>query len=72
MKLLRNKQTGLVRILSKYGLTNYFHDKEEALVDYKRVKRNFLARERNEMLQDLTGTSAAEARRDMGLNSGGY
>jgi len=37
-----------------------------------RINRNKTRRDRNAVLRDLTGTSAACARRDMGLNSGGY
>ncbi len=67
MKLLRNKETNLVRVLGIYGFSNYFETKEEALKDYKRVKRNTLKREQNQMLSDITGISAKAARLDMGL-----
>ena len=70
MKLLRHKQTGFFRIVGNYGSSGGFPTKTEALQDYQRVKRNALKREQNEMLRDITGTSAASARRDMGL--GGY
>lgn len=67
MKVLRNKETGQIRVLGNYGVTSYFQDKESAMKDYKRIKRNSLNRFRNEILRDITGTSARAAREDMGL-----
>lgn len=67
MTILTYKETGEVRIIGNYGTTLRFKTREEALKDYQRIKRNAIKRERNEVLRDLTGTSAAAARRDMGL-----
>lgn len=70
MKILTNLLTKEVRIIGHYGSTGRFPNRTEAMREYNRIKRNAIARERNQMLRDLTGTSAAAARRDMGL--GGY
>lgn len=72
MKLFKNKETGQFRILGQHGITAYFSSIPEARKDYKRLERNANRRATNEMLRDITGTPASEARRDMGLNSGGY
>jgi hypothetical protein len=69
MKILTHKQTGFKRVVGNYGSSGGFPTLTEALKDYERVKRNAIKRERNEILRDLTGTSAASARRDMGLAS---
>jgi hypothetical protein len=42
------------------------------MIDIKRRRRNAKARQINQVLRDLTGTSAHAARLDMGLNGGGY
>lgn len=68
MKIYTHKQTGFKRIVGDYGSSGGFPTLQEALNDYKRIKRNAIKRERNEMIRDLTGTSASSARRDMGLN----
>lgn len=67
MKILTHKETGEVRVIGNYGTTLRFKTREEALKDYQRIKRNSLNRERNEVLRDLTGTSARAARADMGI-----
>lgn len=67
MKLLRNKLTGQYRVLGYAGTTAYFPSRELAVADYRRLERNYYHRERNQVLRDLTGTSAAAAKRDMGL-----
>jgi hypothetical protein len=67
MKILTNKETGKIRILGIYGISNYFDTKEEAIKDYKRVKRNFQARERHSFISEIVGTSYAEAKRDMAI-----
>lgn len=67
MKLLQHKQTGMYRIVGNYGSSGSFWTKQEALKDYNRVKTNTIKRERNQILSDLTGTSARQARLDMGL-----
>lgn len=72
MKLLKNKTTGQFRILGIHGVTTYFSSIPEARKDYKRLKRNANRRATNELLRDLTGIPASQARIDMGLNSGGY
>ena len=67
MKLLQHKQTGFYRIVGNYGSSGGFPTRQEALKDYARIKRNALKRGQNQMLRDITGTSAASARKDMGL-----
>lgn len=67
MKLYRSKSTGMLRGIGVHGATNLFATRAEVISDYKRVKRNSLNRERNQMLRDICGTSAAAAKRDMGL-----
>jgi len=67
MKLLQHKQTGMYRIVGNYGSSGSFWTKKEALEDYKRVKRNAIKRERNQILSELCGTSARAARADMGM-----
>lgn len=67
MKIYRNRMTNKFRVMGKYGLTEYFDTKSEALRDYQRVIDNGVRREKNQILRDLTGTSAAAARRDMGI-----
>ena len=67
MKILTHKLTGEVRVIGVYGTTSRFPNRELALKDYSRLKNNSIKRERNEILRDLCGTSAAAAKRDMGL-----
>ena len=67
MKLLQHKQTGMYRIVGNYGSSGSFWNKQEALKDYARVKTNAIKRERNQILSDMTGTSARAARADMGM-----
>jgi hypothetical protein len=67
MKLLQHKQTRMYRIVGNYGSSGTFWTKQECLNDYKRIKRNAIKRERNQVLSDLTGTSARQARLDMGI-----
>ena len=54
----------------------YFTGSSSACIKYvqniRKQERNEKARAVNQVLRDLTGTSAAAARRDMGLNAGGY
>ena len=67
MKVLTNTVTHEVRIVGQYGTTVRFPTRQGALRDYERIRRNAEKRGTNQMLRDLTGTSAAAARRDMGL-----
>ena len=55
----------------------YYRGTVEGCLNYikhqrARIKRNQARRDINAALKELTGTSAAAARRDMGLNAGGY
>jgi hypothetical protein len=51
----------------------YFTGSNSACIKYiQNKKRNAKARAVNQILRDLTGTSARAARANMGLNSGGY
>lgn len=67
LRLMRNKATGLFRVLGISGMTKAFVYEKDAIKDYKRLKSNRYAREKNEMLRDLCGTSARAAKLDMGL-----
>lgn len=67
MKIFTNVVTKEVRIVGRYGSTVRFKTREEALADYRRLERNAFNRERNQVLRDITGTSARAARLDMGL-----
>lgn len=67
MKILTHKVTGEVRVIGAYGTTARFATRELALKDYKRLQNNSIKRKRNQILRDLCGTSAAAAKRDMGL-----
>lgn len=69
MKIYRNRITNKFRVMGKYGNTEYFDTKSEALHDYSRVIDNEVRRERNQILRDISGTSARAARADMGLSS---
>ena len=51
----------------------YFTGSNSACIKYvQNIRRNEKAHGVNQVLRELTGTSAAAARRDMGLNAGGY
>lgn len=67
MKLLQHKQTGMYRIVGNYGTSEPCWTKELALKDYARVKTNAIKRERNQILAEMSGTSARAARLDMGI-----
>lgn len=67
MKIQRQDGTGFVRVVGIYGTSGGYPSLKEALADYKRIKRNTLRRQQNEMLRDITGTPASQARLDMGL-----
>ena len=69
MKIFTHKQTGFKRIVGNYGSSGGFPTLAEAMNDYKRIKRNAIKRERNEILSDIAGTSARAARLDMGLGA---
>mgnify|MGYP001359603492 CR=1 FL=1 len=70
VKLLRNTKTHLFRVMSiKEGIVTYseYSDYHIANELCKKLKRNEKKREENQILQDLCGTSARQARIDMGL-----
>ena len=68
MRVLRHRQTGMSRIIGIYGSSGYFFTLRECKDDYNRIKKNAIRIERNEILSDITGTSARQARLDMGLS----
>lgn len=63
----QNKQTGQFRIKGPSGITSLVETKDQALKAYKKLEYNQTKRERNQILSDLTGTSARAAKLDMGL-----
>lgn len=67
MEVYTDQQTGFKRVVGNCGSSGGFPTLTEALLDYKRVKRNYFKREQNQILRDITGTSAASARKDMCL-----
>lgn len=66
-KLYRSKVTGDYFIIGPAGKTREWDTKEETIKDYKRLNRNLLARQKNQILRELCGTSARQAKIDMGL-----
>ena len=64
--LQRNKRTGQFRVKGFYGTTSLFTTDKQAIQAYKKLERNSAARERNQILRDLTGTNARAARLDIG------
>jgi hypothetical protein len=70
IELYRNKVTGIYLLIEDRDGTyvrTEFNNEIDAKKGFKRAKINRNNRERNEVLRELTGTSAACARRDMGL-----
>ena len=68
IKLLRHKITGNYFVKDYYKQTiKKFENKNDALKEYKRLKRNEHNREKNQILKELCGTSARQAKMDMGL-----
>lgn len=51
----------------KHEISRDFDTKEEALKRLKQLKRNAYNREKNQILKDLCGCSARQAKIDMGL-----
>lgn len=73
IKLLRHKIEGYF-IVKEYDYKGVRYEKKynpdqkaQALKDYKRLKRNAYTREKNSILSDICGTSARQAKIDMGL-----
>ena len=68
--IVYGQRTGKTFFTGTFEACRAFIDMRRA--EIKKAKRKANARAINQILRDLTGTSAAAARRDMGLNSGGY
>ena len=66
LALYRHKTNGTFVLLDRKSKTEYTNEKD-ARQAYAKALRNKNAREKNELLRDLCGTSARVARLDMGL-----
>jgi len=72
VKLMRHKQTSKLHVIEidRYGKmrqNKIVNDKQEAIVLMRKWNLNASKRLQNNMLRDLCGTSARQARLDMGL-----